>query len=128
MRRNGGGRGRSRSRRRGLPRGVRRLAEDRPAARSVGAGGTRGDAQYRNPWLERAAKLNDEASATFAQGTEARQNGDDFVRDTVLFASILMLVTLASRLHIRRVRLALPSVAGVLLVFALVTVIGLPRA
>ena len=42
--------------------------------------------QYRNPQLEEAERLNAEASATFDEGTEARETADRYVRVTVLFA------------------------------------------
>ena len=47
--------------------------------------------QYRNPQLEEAKRLNAQASATFDEGTEARETADKYVRMTVLFALVLFL-------------------------------------
>ena len=52
--------------------------------------------QYKNPDLEQATKLNDTASATFEEGTAARETGEKYVRDTVLFAMVLFLVAMIS--------------------------------
>jgi hypothetical protein len=82
---------------------------------------------YKNPDLEKAAELNDEASASFAQGTEARETAEQYVRDTVLFATVLFLVALAQRFKIRAARLATGGVAIAVLVFTLVSVTSLPR-
>src|SRR5690242_6435312 len=49
---------------------------------------------YHNPNQQEAARLNAQASATFDEGTQARENADKYVRDTVLFASVLFLVAL----------------------------------
>jgi hypothetical protein len=83
--------------------------------------------QYRNPNLVAAAELNSRASAIFAQGNTARENSEDYVRDTVLFAAVLFLVAIAQRFKIRNVRIATIAVALVLFVFTAVSVAGLPR-
>ena len=57
--------------------------------------------QYKNPELEQAAKLNATASATFEEGTTARETGGGTVRDTVLFAMVLFLVAIAQRMKDR---------------------------
>jgi hypothetical protein len=82
---------------------------------------------YRNPDFAEASKLNDEASSSFAEGTEARETAEDYVRDTVLFATVLFLVALAQRFKIRAARLASGAVAIGVLVFTLESVTSLPR-
>jgi hypothetical protein len=67
--------------------------------------------QYRNPGFESADRLNALAAATFNQGTAARETGERYVRDTVLFASVLFLVAIAQRFRVRRVRIATTAVA-----------------
>ena len=82
---------------------------------------------YHNPNQGAADRLNALASNTFDEGTQARENSDKYVRDTVLFASVLFLVALAQRLKAVRTRLALGAVAFGLLAFVIVSVIQLPR-
>jgi hypothetical protein len=53
--------------------------------------------QYHNALSERAARLQLTASATFEQGTKARDRGDDYLRNTVLLAMVLFLAALAQR-------------------------------
>jgi hypothetical protein len=84
--------------------------------------------QYRNPHLVTAAQLNDRAAAAFARGTAARDNSDNYVRDTVLFAAVLFLLAIAQRFRLRNVRVATSMVALVLFVYTAVSVAQLPRA
>jgi hypothetical protein len=83
--------------------------------------------EYRNALLERSADLHDRASETFRRGTEARETEDDYVRLTVLLAAVLFLIAVSQRFTFRKVRLAAVSLAGVLLLIALVGVVSLPR-
>jgi hypothetical protein len=83
--------------------------------------------QYRNPYLIAAAQLNNRAAAAFAQGTAARENSDNYVRDTVLFAAVLFLVAIAQRFRMRNIRVATTVVALTLLVYTAVSVVQLPR-
>jgi hypothetical protein len=83
--------------------------------------------EYKNPYFDKATTLNNEASSAFNEGTSARDTGDKYVRDTVLFASVLFLVALAQRLKVREARIGLNVVAFGLLVFVLASVLTLPR-
>jgi hypothetical protein len=82
---------------------------------------------YRNPQLEEAKRLNDQASAAFAGGTAARETADRYVRVTVLFALVLFLVAVGQRFRVRGVRIGVNALAVGLLVYGLVTVSTLPR-
>jgi hypothetical protein len=84
--------------------------------------------QYTNTPKQEAAKLNEHASQEFEAGTTARENADKYVRDTVLFASVLFLIAMAQRLKGRGPRIALNCVAFTLLAFVLISVIALPHA
>jgi hypothetical protein len=84
--------------------------------------------QYRNPDLVAAAQLNKSAAGSFAKGTAARDNSDNYVRDTVLFAAVLFLVAIAQRFKLRNIRVATIAVAVALLVYAAVSAAQLPRA
>ncbi len=83
--------------------------------------------QYRNPDLERAAQLNDRAAAKFEAGTAARETSDRYVRDTVLFATVLFLLAVAQRFDWAPVRAGAVGVAIALTVFVLTSVAQLPR-
>jgi hypothetical protein len=83
--------------------------------------------QYRNALLERAAELNSEATATFTEGTKARAVAENYVRSTVLLATVLFLVAVAQRFKIRNVRRGLLLVAGTVMIYALVGVAMYPR-
>jgi hypothetical protein len=83
--------------------------------------------QYHPPNKVKADALNAEASAAFADGTEARETGDKYVRDTVLFATVLFLVAIGQRFTSHRARLAVNSIAGIVLVYTLASVVSLPR-
>ena len=84
--------------------------------------------QYHNAAAERAAKYDEQASANFEKGTKAREDGDHYLRNTVLLATVLFLTALAQRFKVVRVRLALIGVAACLLVIALYFVFTYPTA
>lgn len=82
---------------------------------------------YRNANQEAAKRLNALASATFDEGTHARENAEKYVRDTVLFATVLFLVAIGQRFKAMRARLAVGVIAFCLLTFVVVSVVQLPR-
>lgn len=75
--------------------------------------------QYQNRLWQRAAGLERTATAAFDAGTEARHHGDDYVRDTVLFATVLFLIAMGQRFHIRAVRLGVLGISLALLAVGL---------
>ena len=83
---------------------------------------------FTNPNLEQAAALNAQASADFAAGTEARETANKYIRNTVLFASVLFFVAVGQRLKVRGVRIAAGALGLTLLLYTLVNLILLPRA
>ena len=56
----------------------------------------------------------------------SREQGDDYVRNTVLLATVLFLAALAQRFTVRRVRLALLAVGAVLVLIALYSIFTYP--
>ena len=84
--------------------------------------------QYRNAAAERAAAFDRRATAAFDEGTAAREQGDKYLRDTVLLATVLFLTALAQKFKVRKVRIGLLAVCGVLLVIAVVLIGTYPRA
>ncbi len=83
---------------------------------------------FHQPDLEHAASLNALASSLFAQGTTARETANKYVRDTVLFATVLFLIAVAQRFKERRIRIAANALALALLAYSLASLVILPRA
>jgi len=83
--------------------------------------------EYKNPFVQRAAHLNDEASTIFDEGTEARDTGEKYVRNTVLFAMVLFLVAIAQRFKDRTLRSVVNVIALGVLIFGLASILTLPR-
>src|SRR3954464_6009840 len=83
--------------------------------------------QYHNTKIERAAVLNTVASRTFDRGTDSRHNGENYVRATVLLATVLFLIAISQRFDVPRVRTALLALALVLIAVALGIIVTLPR-
>ena len=83
--------------------------------------------QYRNRHLEEAKRLNDEASAAFSEGTEARETADRYVRVTVLFALVLFLIAVGQRFRVRAVRIGVNALGVGLLAYGLYNLATLPR-
>jgi hypothetical protein len=83
--------------------------------------------EYQNPDLEHAAALNDTASRAFDEGTEAREHGEEYVRNTVLFAMVLFLVAIAQRMKTKALRTSVNVVAVVLATVGIISTISLPR-
>jgi hypothetical protein len=83
--------------------------------------------QYENPLLEKGARLNDASDRTFDDGTESRHQADEYIRTTVVLATVLFLLALSQRFLIRRVRIAVVVLAAALMVYGLVTILTFPR-
>jgi hypothetical protein len=80
-----------------------------------------------NARLAQAEQLNQEATAAFTEGTEARETAESYVRITVVLATVLFLIAISQRFKIRNVRVGLLLVASALMVYALVTLVTYPR-
>jgi hypothetical protein len=77
--------------------------------------------------LTQAAQMNDQAGALLTEGSDARDTANEYVRATVLFASVLLLVAIAQRFSVHGVRIAANLLALVLLAYAVWSVVRLPR-
>ena len=84
--------------------------------------------EYRNSEAEAAIRVNDEAAEVFAQGNEARARSDDYVRITVILATILLFTSVGQRFKSQRVREAVLAFSMLLLCFPIYLIIQLPRA
>jgi hypothetical protein len=83
--------------------------------------------EYENPLLEKGAAMNARATVVFDEGTEARETAEQYVRLTVLLATVLFLIALSQRFRVRGVRIGLLVVAVALFAYDVVTIAGLPR-
>jgi hypothetical protein len=84
--------------------------------------------QYRSSRAEQAAKLNGQATEVFEQGNQARQHSDDYVRVTVMLATVLLMTAISQRFKAPAVRVGLAVVAALLLCFPIYDILTFPRA
>jgi hypothetical protein len=83
--------------------------------------------EYHNAHAEESAKLSEKATNAFEQGARARSRSDDYVRVTVLLATVLLLVAISQRFKTHQVRVGLAVVALLLLCIPIWRIITLPR-
>lgn len=83
--------------------------------------------QYVNPLLQEGTELNERSDRIFEQGTTARQHADDYIRTTVVLATVLFLLALSQRFLIRRVRVGVLVLATGLMIYGLVAMLTFPR-
>lgn len=83
--------------------------------------------EYENHLLDEGARLNDASDRTFDEGTDSRHRADDYIRTTVVLATVLFLLALSQRFLIRRVRIAVVVLAAGLMIYGLVTIAAFPR-
>ncbi len=73
------------------------------------------------------AKAHDaKADIAFAEGSEAGQTADRYIRATVFLATVLFLVGISGHFRIQQARMGLIGAAGLLLVFAVIQLLDLP--
>jgi hypothetical protein len=84
-------------------------------------------AEYHNAHAEESAKLSQEATELFEQGSKSRSTSDDYVRVTVLLATVLLLTAIAQRFKTHQVRMGLAAVAFLLVCIPIYRILSLPR-
>jgi hypothetical protein len=82
--------------------------------------------QYKLKDTALADHLDAEAEALAASGEAAAGHGDDYIRVTVILASVLFLVGISSHFPLRSVRMGLIAVGAALLIVAAVAILQLP--
>lgn len=82
---------------------------------------------FENPSMTKAATLNAQASVYFTDGTQARETANKYLRQTVLFATVLFLIAIAQRFRVRGVRIAANALSLLVLALALYGLSTLPR-
>ena len=83
--------------------------------------------EYVNEQLERGAELNERATHVFEEGTAARSRSDDYIRTTVVLATVLFLLALSQRFIVKGVRIGILVVAGGLMLYGLIAILSFPR-
>jgi hypothetical protein len=83
--------------------------------------------QYRQPGLDQAKALDEQADEEFAAGVSAGHTSDNYVRATVSLASVLFLVGISAHFSSRGARYGLIALSAAVLVGSLVQLAQLPR-
>ncbi|HEX3455365.1 MAG TPA: hypothetical protein VHS03_12120 [Gaiellaceae bacterium] len=84
--------------------------------------------QYHAPGAAESVAFDAEADHQYADGQHAGHTADDYIRVTVILASVLFLVGISTHFRLRGVRMALIGVGAILLVLAAVQLLLLPLA
>ena len=84
--------------------------------------------EYRSAKTDEAAGLNEKATEVFDEGTHARDDSDQYVRATVMLATVLLLIAISQRFKTNRVRIGLAVVALLLLCIPIFHILTLARA
>ena len=84
--------------------------------------------EYHSAKTEEAARLNKEAAEALEHGNAARKHSDDYVRVTVMLATVLLLTAISQRFTTHAVRVGLSVLAVLLFCIPLYSIVTLPRA
>ncbi len=84
--------------------------------------------EYHSAKTEEAARLNERAATVFEQGNVARRHSDDYVKATVMLATVLLLTAISQRFKTHGVRVGLAVIAALLLCLPVYHILTLPRA
>ncbi len=84
--------------------------------------------EYHDTMAEQAAKMNQQASEIFEQGTQAREWAEKYVRITVILATVLLLTAISQRFRSHRIRVCLIVMSFLLLCIPIWSIVTLPRA
>jgi hypothetical protein len=89
-----------------------------PFTNPNGPSGPQAMPQYKPTGAAQSVALDRQADTYYAEGEKAANTGDDYIRDTVILASVLFLVGISTQFPLRNVRYGLIGVGGVLLLIA----------
>jgi len=84
--------------------------------------------QYHVSESDLADSLDAQASAALEAGNVARDNGDEYVRLTVVLAAVLFLIAVSQRFGIAAIRIGLLTVALLLLAYSVYGLVTFPHA
>ncbi|HEY6533792.1 MAG TPA: hypothetical protein VIY72_15905 [Acidimicrobiales bacterium] len=83
--------------------------------------------EYEQPDEELADQHTEEADRLYEEGSESAKTADDYVRITVLLASVLFIVGISGQFKVRRARHGLVTVGGAILVYSVILLIIAPK-
>ena len=83
--------------------------------------------EYHNANHEQFLSLSRQAADVAGQGTKSGEIGDQYVRITVLLATVLLITAIGQRFHFRVVRILFMILAWLLLCLPLWQLFTLPR-
>jgi hypothetical protein len=83
--------------------------------------------EYERPQLARAQELDATADTLFAEGADAAETADPYVRVTVFLATVLFLVGISGHFRVRAARYGLVAVGVIILVVAVAILIVSPK-
>ncbi len=83
-------------------------------------------AQYKQPELVASAALDKKATEDYTLGVQAGSNADNYIRDTIYLATILFLIGISGHFRFLRIRVALVTLSGVMMIVALVEIATSP--
>ena len=75
--------------------------------------------QYKQPQLAASAALDTKATQEYTLGVQAGSNADNYIRDTIYLATILFLIGISGHFRFIRIRVALISLGGVMMILAI---------
>ena len=84
--------------------------------------------EYKNANSTEGAQLAEQAKGFFEKGVNTRDTGDDYVKVTVFLATVLLLTALSQRFRVLGPRVAVASVAVILICISAYWLLILPRA
>jgi hypothetical protein len=82
--------------------------------------------QYKQPQLALSAALDAKATHEYALGVQAGSNADNYIRDTIYLATILFLIGISGHFRFLRIRVALVSLGGLMMVLAVLEIATSP--
>jgi hypothetical protein len=83
--------------------------------------------EYHNAKHEQFLGLNKQAAEVADQGTKSGETGDQYVRITVLLATVLLITAIGQRFHFKIIRVVFMILACLLLCLPLLQLLMLPR-
>jgi len=83
--------------------------------------------EYHNAKHEQFLSLNKQAAEIADRGTKSGETGDEYVRITVLLATVLLITAIGQRFRFKAVRIAFMILACLLLCLPLLRLLMLPR-
>ena len=84
--------------------------------------------EYRSARADASRRLGAESASLFQAAVAARSTGDEYVRITVVLATVLFLTALSQRFRVRKIRAALLVFGFLMLCLALFWIATFPRA